>query len=33
MRGETVESELDRLIEKRHDRRATYEGGGVTPIG
>jgi hypothetical protein len=26
MRGETVESELDRLIERRHDRRVAEEG-------
>jgi hypothetical protein len=26
MRGEAVESELDRLIEKRHDRRVAEEG-------
>ena len=29
MRGETVESELDRLIEKRHDRRVAEEGEGT----
>jgi hypothetical protein len=28
MRGELVETELDRLVEKRHDRRVTDEGEG-----
>ena len=32
-RGELVEAVLDRLVEKRHDRRMADKGGGVTPIG
>jgi hypothetical protein len=32
-RGELVEAGLDRLVEKRHDRRMADKGGGVTPIG
>ena len=32
-RGELVEVELNRLVEKRHDRRVTDEGGGVIPNG
>ena len=31
--GEIVGSELERLIERRHDRCVAVEGGGVIPLG